>query len=380
MRVCQFSATEMNTHFFEHLGRGLDAAGMEPLFVTLGSAPPPAWLNQLPAVEYRYLNATNRLHYPQAVLKLARILKREKISVLHAHLFDAGIVGLFAARLAGVPIRIIGRHHLDEHRLLGARWHVGLDQWMARRADYVVVPSNAVRQYMVECESLTESGIEVIPHGFDFTRLAAGAEERQRVRREFGLSDSFVLGCVGRFFGNKGHRYLFQAVNALAAEIPDLRVLLLGDGDRALIEGLINEWALQDRVVFAGYRRDVAACMKAMDLLVHPSLSESFGQVLVEAMAVGTPVIATNVGGVPEIVTHDETGLLVPSHNAVALASAIRRLYVDPQRRAQLAQAGQQSVRKRFVAENMIQGYVEVYRRCERDLSVNGKSYVRAEV
>lgn len=356
------------------------AAGYELLFVSLGTSRPPAWMQDFPSVQYVSLNADARWQYPLAAARLAWLFRRENVGILQTHLFDAGVIGLIAAWLARTPLRFAARHHLDENWLLGTRWHIALDQWMARRADCVVVPSKAVRQHMMTREALPGNNIEVIPHGFNFNLMAADTEQAGRVRRELGLENDFVLGCVGRFFKNKGHFYLFQAAKQLTREIPDLRILLLGDGDRALIEGMVAELGLQQQVVFAGYRKDVAACMKSMDVLVHPSLSESFGQVLVEAMCVGTPVIATTVGGVPEIVQHEKTGLLVPPQDAAALAVAIRQLHGNPQQRVQIGEAGKQDVLERFTAEKMVQHFIEVYRRHEREMIGKGKSYVTTQV
>lgn len=376
MKVCQFSSTSVEGGYFEGLAQGLASAGHELQFVSLREARPPGWLARYPAINYRTLGTTARWQYPLAILRLAWWLRREQISILHLHLFDAGIVGLFAAFLAGVPVRLLSRHHLDETWLLGTRLTVELDRWMARRADCVIVPTKAVRQHMVEKEALADTLIEVIPYGFQFEALTADELAGQRVRDELGLDSAFVLGNVGRLVHNKGHRYLFQAVKALLPEIPNLRVLLVGDGERALLEGIVAELELQKYVVFAGFRRDVAACMKAMDVLVHPSLSESFGQVLVEAMCVGTPVVASAIGGIPEIVSHERTGLLVPVADAGALEVAVRRLHAQPKWRETLGLAGHASVHERFSRELMMQRYLEIYRRYEHEPTE--KTYVAA--
>lgn len=380
MKVCQISTTGFDGHYYASLARGLAAAGAEQLFVSLRESQAPAWLREIPAANHLSLNAAGRVQYPSAVFRLASLLRREEIDILQTHLFEAGVLGLLAAQLAGTPRRFVARHHLDETWLLGTRWHVALDCWMARRADCVMVPSAAVREHMIANEALSGDNVEVIPYGFNFNSMAATVGDALRVRREFDLGNGFVLGCVGRFFKNKGHSYLFQAANKLKREIPNLRILLLGDGDRAMIEAMVTELGLQEQVVFAGHRKDVAACMKAMDILVHPSLSESFGQVLVEAMCVATPVIATTVGGVPEIIRHQETGLLAPPKDAEALTAAIRELHADPQRRAKLAIAGQRSVMEKFAVEKMVQHYVEVYQRHARASSDKGKSYVASQI
>ena len=379
MRICQFSSTTLNSHYFSSLGLGFSASGATQLCGSLTEETPPAWLSAADRISYFCLNAHAKHDYPRAIVKLARMLRRERIEIMQTHLFEAGVIGLLAARMARVPVAIVARHHLDEPYLIGTRVHVELDRWMARKASCVVVPSNAVRRHMISREQLKGDNIEVIPYGFDFEMFSATEDDRQRVRREFGLGSEFVLGCVGRFFKNKGHVYLISALAELATEIPNIRLLLLGSGDRAWIEAMAREHGVEERLVFAGYRNDVPACMRAMDLLVHPSLSESFGQVLVEAMAVGTAVVATTVGGVPEIVTDGETGLLVPPQDSGAILRAVLELYRHPELRERLALAGQKSVRERFTAAQMISRYLDCYQRYLQKSFKGQKNYVAAQ-
>ncbi|PYS51294.1 MAG: hypothetical protein DMF68_04620 [Acidobacteria bacterium] len=379
MHICQLSSTTLDSHYFGSLGLGFSASGATQVCGSLMEKNPPTWLTEAERISYFCLNARGRLHYPQAVLRLARLLRRERIEILQTHLYDAGVVGILAARMARTPVVVVARHHLDEPQLLGTRWHVKTDGWMARRASCVVVPSDAVRRHMIAREGLSGDNIEVIHYGFDFDEFLATEEDGKRVRREFGLENAFVLGNVGRFFKNKGHAYLIEALKELALEIPNIKLLLLGSGDRASIEEMARREDVEDRVVFAGFRKDVSACMRAFDLLVHPSLSESFGQVLVEAMAVGTVVVASRVGGVPEIVSDGETGRLVPPMDSGAIVSAVLDLYRNADRREQLGLAGQKSVRERFTDAQMVNGYLDCYRRYLEKSFKGQKNYVAAQ-
>ncbi len=379
MRICQFATTAFSSHYFSSLGLGFSASGATQLCGSLTEKTPPSWFNEAEKVEYFCLNAPARHSYPRAVAHLARLLRRERIEVLQTHHFDASVLGLAAARLARVPVTVVARHYLDEPFLIGTRAHVALDRWMARTGTCVVVPSEAVRRHMITREQLKRNNVEVIPYGFDFSLFSATEDDRRRVRAELGLDSEFVLGCVGRFFKNKGHVYLISALQRLAKEIPNIKLLLLGSGDRDSIEEMARAHSVEDRIVFAGFRRDVPACMRAMDLLVHPSLSESFGQVLVEAMAVGTAVIATTVGGVPEIVTDAETGLLVPPMDSAAVVRAVLELYRQPELRSKLAMAGRISVRERFTAEQMVNSYLDCYHRHLKQSFKGRNNYVTAQ-
>jgi glycosyltransferase involved in cell wall biosynthesis len=309
------------------------------------------------------LKSPSKPDYPRAVVALAHLLRKERVEILQTHLFDAGVVGILAARLARTPITILTRHHTDEVRLIGSRFHVGLDRWMAQKADRVVVFSHAVRNFMVSNERLPAEKIDVIYQGFDFEKLSATEEERQRVRAEFNLTSDFVIGCVGRLFKIKGHIYLLTALKDLVKDIPHVRVLLLGGGNQAAVRNMINDLGLEGRVVFAGHRKDIAACLRAMDIVVHPSLTEAFCQVLVESMSVGTPLVATDVGGAAEVVTHGKTGMLVSAASPEAIYRAVLELYHDPERRRIMAAAAQGSVHKRFSIERMVTQQVNCYQR-----------------
>ena len=329
---------------------------------SLSDTPPPSWL---PEEQGRYFcfNADSRVRYPGAIARLAGLLRRERIDILQTHLFDAGVVGVLAARLARRPLAVVTRHHMDDVLLGGTRFHVAIDRWMAKKAARVVVPSRAVRNHMTSRERLNGERIEVIHYGFDFQALSATDDDRRRVRAEFGLGSEFVIGCIARFFRNKGHAYLISAMEGIVEAVPQARLLLLGGGDKAEVERMVRERKLEKHVIFAGHRKDVPACIRAMDVVVHPSLSEAFCQVIIETMGVGTALVATDVGGASEAVTSRETGMLVPPAAPAAISEAVLELYQDPGLRGKIAAAGQKNVRERFTVERMVGKQIECYER-----------------
>lgn len=363
LKALHLSSKTLESPYFANLIQGLAEKGVSLLLASLSEPQAPTWLSKISGSRYVYLNASTRSHYLAATWRLVRLLREERVDVIQTHLFDAAIVGLLAARFAGRPITVVARHHLDEPQILGKGHYVAMDRWISRTADCVVVPSRAAKDYIHTQERHTDDNIVVIPYGFDFASLDANDVDRKRVRSEFGLESKFVLGCVGRFFKNKGHVYLFAALKELIKEIPEIHLLLLGSGDKPMLEAMIRKLKIERHVTFAGYRRDVPACMKAMDVFVHPSLSESFGQVVVEAMNVGTPVVAAKVGGVPEIVTDGETGRLVPTADSEAIAQTVLELYRDEALRKRLGRAGQESVRRRFTVEQMVSKQWDSYHR-----------------
>lgn len=363
MRLFLFSTGSLEAPYFETLTRGLVERGIRVDCGSLQPAAGPSWLRAAGVDSYSSTRARSRLEYPLAVIRLARRLRQDPPDVLHAHLFDGGLVGVVAGRLAQVPVVLLGRHHLDEAWMLGARLHVALDRWMARRADAVSVVSRAVKVHMVEREGIAGDKIEAIQIGFDFARLSPAAADRSRARRELGGSSSYLIGCIGRLYRNKGHRFLLEAAGSLRHEIEGLRLVLVGPGDRGPIEKLARANGVSDRVYFAGYRADIPACIAAMDVVVHPSLSEAFSQVIVETMAVGTPLVATDVGGAAEVIRQGENGLLVSPSSAEAIREAVLLLHRDPSRAKRMALAGRDHVRREFPAERMLEEHVRFYER-----------------
>jgi glycosyltransferase involved in cell wall biosynthesis len=362
VRVCHVCATTLDSHYFANLGRGLHTHGMAVSAVSLAEPQVPEWVHAVGG-DYLCLNARRKSSYPRAIVQLASWLRTRRVDIVQTHLFDGALVGLAAARLAGVPLKILTRHHTSEIRMVGTRVHAALDRLTSASADHIVGLSHAVKQYMVEHEGAPTGKIEVIYQGFDFEALTPAEDDRGRVRAELGLDDSFVIGCVARFFKTKGHEHLLKAARLLTAEIPNLRVLLLGNGDRSAIEAMVRQNGLEDRVIFAGYRDDVPACFRAMDVVVHPSLTEAFCQTVVEALAAAAPLVTTNVAAAPEVVTDGVHGWLVPPADADALAAAVLRVYRDPIGSRNMAEAGRRSVVERFTVDRMVTGQVECYRR-----------------
>jgi glycosyltransferase involved in cell wall biosynthesis len=372
VKVLHLCATTLDSHYFANLGEGSARRGIEIHAASLSEPTPPGWLEGAGG-RYCFLDARSRASYPRAIRGLAAYLRRHQVDIVQTHLFDAAAVGIAAGKLARTPLVVMTRHHTDEMFIVGTRWHVMADRWMARAADRIVGFSHAVRNHMMRREGADGSKIEVIYQGFDFDALAATEQQGAQVRAEFGIGDHFVVGCVARFFKTKGHVYLMPAVRALAAQIPNLRLLLLGGGDRAAIEAMIRENGIEDRVIFTGYRRDVPACMRAMDVVVHPSLTEAFCQTVVEALAAGAPLVVTDVAAASEVVTHRETGMLIPPRDPDAIADAVLELYRDRAAMRRMADAGQRSVRARFTIDRMVDQQVDCYHRWLGEMRSGGR-------
>lgn len=367
MKVCHLISYSADSHYLVNLGKGLAAKGISISVGTLFSTGSeiPKWTEQTENIDYFCLNANGKKDFPKAVWKLSQILRRQKFDILQTHLYEASLVGLLAAKFAKTPIRILTRHHLDQTHQIGNKLAIWLDRWEARDANRVVVLSNAVREFMISDDGINADKIKVIYQGFEFEHFSATVEDGMRVRKEFGLNaDDFVIGVIGNFFPTKGHRFLISAAKKLNSAIPNLKFLFVGEGseaDKSNLKAQIESLGLTSQVIFAGFRKDVNACMKAVDVVVHPSLSEAFCQVLIETMSVGTPIVSTNVGGAPEVIENGVNGILIPPEDVDAIVKAIGQIYEQPTFAENIALTGQKNVRERFTIENMVNSQIDFY-------------------
>jgi glycosyltransferase involved in cell wall biosynthesis len=289
------------------------------------------------------------------------LLRREKVSVLHAHCFDPTFIGLIAARIARVPF-VFTRHHSDHNIRLGKRWHTAIDAWCARRADHVIAVSEVTRRIMIEIEKVPSNQITVIYNGMEPLREASW-ESVTKLKQELNLTDEPVVLMLGRLHEEKGHRFLFDAIPQIVSRVGPTVFLLAGDGPhRPDLEAEVQKRNFNGAVRFLGRREDVPELMALSSIVVLPSLAESFGFTLLEAMSVGKPVVASTTGGIPEVVRDGETGLLVPPGDGRALADGICQVLENLERARLMGEAGRLRAAS-FTFERMMDGYETIYRR-----------------
>ncbi|MGI8469850.1 MAG: glycosyltransferase [Pyrinomonadaceae bacterium] len=362
MHVCHFCEYSVESAYFENLTKGLIAKGVKISLLELGAHKPPKWLANVPEAEYFSLGIVGKSQYPRAVWRLAKFLKREKIDILQTHLYYAGLIGVLAKRLYRQTIIAMTRHHTSIVRMLGKEYHLVLEKWMSENADYVIAVSEATRNYMMQVDQIRGNHIEIAYIGFDFEKLKPNKTDRAKIRAEFGFGENdFVIGYVASFAQGKGHLQIIEAFSKIVKEIPEARLFFVGTGNSAEANAAVEKFSLREKIIFAGWRDDAPACMNAMDLFVQPSLSEAFSQVLIEAMGVGLPVIATDVGGANEVIADGKNGFLIKPNDAESIYRKTVELYRSKELRDKIAIAGQANVRKRFGVERMIERYVGLY-------------------
>lgn len=293
-----------------------------------------------------------------AVLRLSRMLRAEGVSVVHCHNHGALLYGAMAARLAKLS-RVVYTVH--GAKTSGRRATARLQKLGLVRE--VVFVSGDARRVAREAGMLSERHVHTIVNGVDPSAFAVTGEARQSIRRALGIGEAAsVCGIVARLTPAKDHRTLFEALNRVRAARPDVHCIVVGDGElRADLETRARELGLETTVHFAGARGNVRDYLSAMDVFALSSVTEGLAMTLLEAMAAGLPVVATRVGGNPEVVVDGETGLLVPPRDPDALAAAIRSLFDDSKLAARMGESGRTRVRERFSLDAMVRAYAAVY-------------------
>jgi glycosyltransferase involved in cell wall biosynthesis len=365
IRILHFAQDSDTSGFFPQLAKWHDRDRFKMYFATLNPMAP--WLEEQmvsEGVTCFSCRCHSRIEFLLGIMKLARFLRRERIGIIHAHLFEPSVVGLLAGALAGTPMRVLTRHHSDYHTRIGKKWHVRLDQLCTGLSHKVIAVSDHTARHLLEVEKAPGEKVSVVMNGIDFDRVkVSGGDARANIRKEFGCEDKRLLIIVARLHPEKGHHYLFQALPEIRRRSSKpVRLLVAGAGtfDAAYREE-VTKADCGDMVSFLGFRKDSADLIAAADLLILPSLAEAFGLVLTEALYLGTPIVASGVGGIPEIVSDGVDGVLVPAADSSALADAIVRLLEDSAERDRLAGAGRDRVIKRFRFEEMVRSYEVIY-------------------
>jgi glycosyltransferase involved in cell wall biosynthesis len=274
-------------------------------------------------VETFALGARSRAAFPVVVARLARILVAHRTDIVQTHLVDGCLVGLAAAKLARVPVTIMTAHHSHELPFHGRRLRWPDKLCAGPLSDHIIAPSENVAQTMIGYLGIPRNKIEVIHHGFDLERLDPTRVSGDEVRREFDLVGKLVFGAIGRLYWLKNHAALVRAFSRAAPA--DAVLVIVGPGDPAPLQELARQLGVRERVVLTGPRADVPELLAAFDVFVHAAIAESFGMVIVEAMAMGKPILSSPVGIAPELVG-DGTGVLSGSARASDLAVAVERL------------------------------------------------------
>src|SRR3954454_3999826 len=294
-----------------------------------------------------------------AAWRLSRVIKQLRPDIVHAH--DPHAVAMSAlalsmsTQLAKPPL--VASRRVDFH-LRGN----SLSRWKYRQVDCFICASRAIQKMLV-ADGVPEARTVVVHEGVDLGRIdsAPVAGLREELWLPHGAP---IVGNVAALVPHKGQRHLIEAAQLVLPQVPDVRFVIAGEGElRPALERQIHEHRLQKHVPLSGFRPDVLSLHKAFDIFVMSSLTEGLGTSLIDAMACGKPVVATKVGGIPEVVADGETGFLVQPRDHEAMARALISLLKDEALRKRMGEAGRARARVRFSAERMVQDTLRVYQR-----------------
>jgi glycosyltransferase involved in cell wall biosynthesis len=323
---------------------GLDRRRFDLHLISLRQTPEQRLIRQVRAlgVPVTQLHQRNAYDLP-ALLAVVRYIRRHHIDIIHTHLLAADVMGRMAGWLTGHPVVSTihnNRTDLDEE----PRRRQWLERWTARlMGRRLVVVSELLREEITAWFGLPPERVLTIANGVDTERFRRGPDfDRAAVRRKLTGGDYPLITNVARLTPQKAQHHLLAAAKLVLAACPDVRFVLVGEGPlRPALEAQAAALGLSERVIFAGFRPDVPDILAASEVFVLSSLWEGMPVALLEAMAAGCAAVATDVGGVGQVLRHEVTGLLVPPADPPALADALIRLCRDPATARQLGQAGQ---------------------------------------
>lgn len=300
------------------------------------------------------------------LLELTRLMRAVRPHIVHTHTAKAGTLGRLAARLAKVPVIVHTYHGHVFHGYFSpvkTRFFLAVERWLAGHTDRLLTVSDAVRAELLHLGIGSPERLVVVPLGLDLARFLDCETVRGQFRAELSIPPAVPLvGIVARLVPIKAHEVFLAAAAALAGHVPESHFVVVGDGERrSALEALSERLGLENRVHFLGWRRDLDRIYADLDVVVLCSRNEGSPVSLIEAMAAARPVVATRVGGVPDLVEDGVAGCLVPPGDADAMATAVHALLADPERRRAMGAAGRKRVAPSFSAERLLADMDRLY-------------------
>ncbi len=310
-----------------------------------------------------------------SLIKLVRLMRHFRPDIVHTHTAKAGFVGRVAARIAGVPIVLHTYHGHVFHGYFSPRktsLFLRLEQGCARLSTRLLTISPRLREEIARFGVADASQIAVIPLGLHLAPHASHERRTGAFRDAMGISENAVLiGAVGRLVPIKNLGLLLEAARIASSDVPNLHVIFVGDGElRAELEAHAAALGMSAAVTFAGWQDDLPAVYADLDATIVSSTNEGTPACLIEAMASGCPVIATRVGGVPDMISPGETGQLVPSGDARALAAAIVRLVKEPEQARRMANQARGEALVRYDEQRLLTDMDRLYGQLARDVGL----------
>jgi glycosyltransferase involved in cell wall biosynthesis len=303
-----------------------------------------------------------------ALLDLTAFLGKNPYHIVHTHNSKAGFLGRLAAKLAGVPVIVHTVHGFafhDEEPLWRQRLFRNLERLASRWSDRMIFISQPLIDWALKDHIVGEDKITKIYSGIQLDKFhPVKNEEKDRIRGKWSLrKEEAVVGIVSKLWEGKGHTVLIEAFKLLKEKIRDAKLVIVGEGH--LYDELfrqVDDNGLRESVLFTGFQMDVSEIIATFDVAVLPSFFEGMGRVILEAMAMEKPIVASRVGGIPDLIDHGLNGLLVRPGDARGLADALERLLSDNGLAKKLGREGRKRIKDQFSADVMVQSIEKLYR------------------
>jgi len=346
---------------FSQIIRGLNK---EKFAVFLASNPGGTFEKKLKEVDLKIdpLDMTSRYNIG-TISKLKKIIKIKDVQIVHSQGGRADFFARIAARIANVPIIISSMAMLVEGydvSILRKDLYVLIDRWTERWVNKFIVLSEAMRRSLIERHKIPPENIVKIYNGIEIEEYNPDLKEEKNKKlegkRALGLkNDVPVIGAIGRLVWQKGFEYLIRAAPEVLKKCPEARFLIVGEGPLKNKLILTSEKLnVADRITFTGFRSDIKEILASIDVLAMPSLLEGLPMVLLEAMAMAKPIVATRIDGITEVLENSKTGLLVPAKNSHALAEAIVGILNDKAKANFFGQNAREAAKEKFSVKKMV--------------------------
>ncbi|MHC4570459.1 MAG: glycosyltransferase family 4 protein [Planctomycetota bacterium] len=297
-----------------------------------------------------------------SIYKLCRLIKKHNVHILHTHEPRTNFVGLIAARLTGIKVIASAHGWIFFGVPFWLKFYQQIDRQVVRFHDHIHVGSMFLRKELGH-KKIPLERITTIHYSLNRKNLASYSYDIDYLRKRYRLNSHYkLIATVARLSREKGHKFLLQAAQEVVREVPNVKFLIVGEGPiREELENYCAELGISEHIIFTGFCPNVVEILHSIDIMVLPSLTESFPHVILEAMSVGKPVIATDVGGVSEMIRHGETGLLIKPSDSEAMAESIILLLRNQAMRNKMGQNAQKRIELEFTLEHYIKQMQDLY-------------------
>lgn len=337
----------------------LDRERFQPYMVCPNDGPLPIRLNdlQIPYVSFflpAWRNWLQVFWRPLAILRLIKVIQRWHIDVLHVNDYWWAPLGILAGRLTGRPCLVHVRQEIEPRKV---------SQYWLDKGSLIVPVSESIGR-VIENAGVSQENIQVLLSGMAPKNEITSSPSKKTLETLQKIKGQPVIGTVANLFPRKGLEFLVEAMGRLKKTFPDIFLVMVGAGNdqyERQLKTQVEHFDLTEHVLFAGFQEHPELFISQFDVFVLPSVLEGFGIVLLEAMALGKPIVASNAGGIPEIVQHEKTGLLVKTADVEDLYHALLILLNDPAKRVKMGDEAKKRVEERFSLEGMLENLYGLY-------------------